>query len=124
MDCDPRVVVLDSGSVEPQVGQLGNPSGTVHDEVGHDGLGSAVGLDRDRVAAATGRLDRDDAGAGSHSDADLFAACNEQIDEIWIEALERPVTVLDDRGVCPGACCDVGELERDEAAANEHDEAR
>lgn len=60
-----------------------------------------------------------DGGLRARLDAELGAVGNEEVHEVGVEALQRARAAVDDYRSCTGACGDVRELERHEAAADE-----
>lgn len=112
-----------TGGIEIHLGQVGDPSRAVDDQVGLDHLGTSRRLEGDLVAAFSG-FDRSDGGRAPQVDAGLVAALDQQFHKVRVETLQRALPAVDDghRGIGPGG--EVRELERDEAATDEHNPSR
>lgn len=117
-DVDTSRAVGDVGSLEGEAGKVGPSAATVHDEVSRDDGLSAFVIKRDLVPVA-GRTNGVDLATATDFDPDVDAAGDEQFDEVGIEAAKRAGAVIDDDGLRAGAGRDVGELERDEPAADD-----
>lgn len=116
---DAVLAPVDAGGVQTQIGQLCDPSGAVDHEVALDLFLFASVFHGDLVAIIRGLHVHDRRGA-VQADADLPAVVDQEFDEVGIEALQRTLAAVDDDW---GAACsggDVGELEGDESAADEH----
>jgi hypothetical protein len=119
-DGDAAVGVRHTGVVEAEGAELRDTSGAVHDEVGIDVRFALGGVEPDPVARCE-LLDAHGRGSGSDVDADGGAPGDEQIDEVRVEAPQRTLATVEDRDRGASAGGDVGELEGDEPAADEHD---
>ena len=99
---DAVLAPLDLGSVEAQVGQVGDASSAVDDQVGLDRLGAPRVLEGDPVAVS-GALDCGDGGGASQLDADVAAAIHQQLDQVRVEVLQRALPAIDDHHGAAGA---------------------
>src|SRR3546814_4652711 len=106
------------GGVQRGSRELGGAPRAVDGEIGLDHGVGAAGLDGDSVGGSDW-LDRRDGRFPAHVDADVGPSCDQQLDEIGVEALEWANATVDDDGAGAGTSSDVRELERDEPAADE-----
>jgi len=94
-DLDPALAPFDPSDIEAQVGEVGDASGAVDDEVGLDRLAGSCSFEGDQVSAIA-RFDRCDGGGMAHVDPDLAAAVDQELDEVGVEALQRTLAAVDD----------------------------
>ena len=102
-----------------EVGELGDASGAVDDEIGVDARHGSPAVSSGDPVAGSGWLDGGDGRLRPHLDADVGASGHEEVDEVRVEALERAGAAVDDHRPGPGSGGDVGELEGHEPAADE-----
>jgi len=105
-----------------EVVQVRHPPGAVHHQIRLDRLVAFRAAAHDERAAAPFHV----AGLEPQRDGDAAVArgLGQQARELCVEALQDPVTALQDRHLSPGGTCDVGELHGDIAAADERDAPR
>ena len=101
----------------------GDATCSMNDEVRVKTGGRAVGVDAD-LEPGGGGLDGGDVGVSVDVDAGLLGAGGQQLHQVGVELAQGSRAVVDDRALRAGAGGDVRELERDEAAADEHDPLR
>src|SRR3546814_841279 len=106
-----------------QAVEVGNPTRAVDYEAGVDAGRCSGGVDTHPVTGERGP-NSDDRCVAKHTDASLFGSGNEEFDKVRIEFPQRSGPAVDDRALRTGTSGDVRELERDEAAADEHHSAR
>src|SRR5207253_3292117 len=109
VDLDAARLAVDTGAHEVEVFDLGHAAGAVHDQVRLVRRAAAHA----HPEARRGALNRLHVAPGSDVDTDLAAALDEPVDEVGIEAGERPGTAVQDGCGCAGPRGHVGELEGD-----------
>jgi hypothetical protein len=123
VDRDAPLLMRDLAGLEVQLVDIGDAAGAIDHAIGLDRpLGAALLVDNAQTVA--GFSDADGLHARTDRDADAFAFGPYPLDRVGVHVAEQPRQHFEDRDLRAGSGVDVAELERDDAAAHEHDLAR